>query len=182
MVRFSVVASLVLGLSIGACGCNSQKDYKTVDDIKKAPALPEHEHEHSAKGPHGGGIVELGEEEYHAEVVVDHDAESLVVYLLGKDAKTAEPVATADLSIALEGKDALTLKAAPQEKDGEGKASKFALVDHDLVHTLMDTGFLHGDLRITIGDKPYLGHIDYHLDGSSHEGHDHDEKKPESKN
>jgi hypothetical protein len=177
MVRFSVVASLMFGVAFFACGCNSQKDYKTSEAVKQAPALPEHEHEHSAKGPHGGGIVELGEEEYHAEVVVDHDSESLSVYLLGQDAKTAEPVAASELSIALEGKDALVLKATPQESDGEGKSSKFALVDHDLVHTLMDTGFLHGDLRITIGDKPYLGHIDYHLDGSSHEGHDHDEKK-----
>ena len=58
------------------------------------------------------------------------------------------------------------------------------LVDHDLVHTLMEAGFLHGDLRISIGDKPYIGHIDYHLDGSAHDEHGHDEhkegeKKPE---
>ena len=156
MVRFSLAACLAFGLTFGACGCTSQKDYKTVEAVKQAPPLPEHDHGHAAKGPHGGGIVELGEEEYHAEVVVDHDSESLAVYVLGKDP--------------------LTLKATPQADDGEGKASKFVIVDHDLVHVLMDTGFLHGDLRITIGDKPYLGHVDYHLDGSSHEGHDHDKK------
>ena len=176
MVRFSLAACLAFGLTFGACGCTSQKDYKTVEAVKQAPPLPEHDHGHAAKGPHGGGIVELGEEEYHAEVVVDHDSESLAVYVLGKDAKTAEPVAATEISIALEGKDPLTLKATPQADDGEGKASKFVIVDHDLVHVLMDTGFLHGDLRITIGDKPYLGHVDYHLDGSSHEGHDHDKK------
>jgi len=181
MVRFSWVVCLVCGLAFGVSGCNSQKDYKTVDAVKQAPALPEHDHEHAAKGPHGGGIVELGEEEYHAEVVVDHDSQSLIVYLLGKDAKTSEPVAATEVSIALEGKDALILKADPQKDDGEGKASKFALVDHDLVHALMDKGFMHGDLRISIGDKPYLGHIDYHMDGSSHEGHDHEVKKPGDK-
>ena len=105
----------------------------------------------------------------------------MIVYLLGKDAKTSEPVAATEVSIALEGKDALILKADPQKDDGEGKASKFALVDHDLVHALMDKGFMHGDLRISIGDKPYLGHIDYHMDGSSHEGHDHEVKKPGDK-
>ena len=167
MVRFSMVASLVL--LCGAFGCDKQSDYKTVGDVKKAPALPDHEH--GAKGPHGGGIVELGDEEYHAEVLVDHDSESVVVYVLGKDAKTAEAVAAADLSVALEGKEPLTLKAASQS----------VLVDHDLVHALMEAGFLHGDLRITIGDKPYIGHIDYHLDGSSHDEHGHDEHKDEKK-
>ncbi len=177
MVRFSMVASLVL--LCGAFGCDKQSDYKPVGDVKKAPALPDHSH--GAKGPHGGGIVELGDEEYHAEVLVDHDSESVIVYVLGKDAKTAEAVAAADLSIALEGKEPLTLKAASQSGDGEGKASKFSLVDHDLVHTLMDAGFLHGDLRITIADKPYIGHIDYHLDGSSHDEHGHDEHAHDEK-
>ena len=174
MVRCSLIFSLVFALMCGLSGCNSQSDYKTVDAVKKAPPLPDHEH--GEKGPHGGGIVELGEEEYHAEVVVDHDAESLVVYLLGKDAKTAEPVGATELTVAPEGKEVLTLKAAPLPGEAEGKASKFALVDHDLVHTLMDAGFLHGDLRVTIGDKPYLGHIDYHLGGTAHEGHDHGSK------
>ncbi len=177
MVRFSMVACLVL--LCGAFGCDKQSDYKTVETIKKAPALPDHEH--GAKGPHGGGIVELGDEEYHAEVLVDHDSESVIVYVLGKDAKTAEAVAAADLSVGLEGKEPLTLKAASQSGDGEGKASKFVLVDHDLVHTLMDAGFLHGDLRITIGDKPYIGHIDYHLDGSSHDEHGHEEHSHDEK-
>ena len=179
MVRFSMVASLVL--LCGAFGCDKQSDYKTVEAVKKAPALPDHDHGHGAKGPHGGGIVELGDEEYHAEVLVDHDSESVIVYVLGKDAKTAEAVAAADLSVALEGKEPLTLKAASQSGDAEGKASKFVLVDHDLVHTLMDAGFLHGDLRITIADKPYIGHIDYHLDGSSHDEHGHDEHKDDAK-
>lgn len=178
MVRISLAACLAIACTLSASGCNSKQDYKTVDAVKQASPLPDHDHGHghSTKGPHGGGIVELGEEEYHAEVVVDHDSESLIVYVLGKDAKTAEPVAATEITIAREGKDALTLKATPEASDGEGKASKFAIVDHDLVHAVMDEGFMHGDLRITIADKPYIGHIDYHLDGSSHEGHDHDKK------
>ncbi len=179
MVRFSMVASLVL--LCGAFGCDKKGDYKPVTEVKKAPALPDHDHGHGEKGPHGGGIVELGDEEYHAEVLVDHDSESVIVYVLGKDAKTAEAVAAADLSVALDGKEPLTLKAAAQTGDAEGKASKFVLVDHDLVHTLMEAGFLHGDLRITIADKPYIGHIDYHLDGSAHDEHGHDEHKDDEK-
>jgi hypothetical protein len=177
MIRFSLVTGLVFGLAFGVSGCNSQKDYKTADAIKQAPPLAEHGHDHghAEKGPHGGSLVELGDEEYHAEVVVDADADSLLVYLLGKDAKTAVPVAAPEVSVALAGKDPVTLKASAQPDDGEGKASKFTIVDRDFVHKIMDEGVMHGDLRITIEDKPYRGEIDYHLDGSAHEHHD--EKK-----
>ena len=186
MARFSFIASLAILMSCVGFGCNPQSDYKSVDAVKKAPPLPDHEHGHGAKGPHGGGLVELGAEEYHAEIVVDHDAESVAVYVLGKDAKTDELVAEKEITIALEGKTPLTLKAVPKPDAADGKTSKFELVDHDLVHELMDAGFLHGDLRITIAEKPYIGHIDYHLNGSSHDdhghdGHAHDEKKPAEK-
>ena len=88
------------------------------------------------------------------------------------DAKTAEPVAAPEITVTPAGKDALTLKAVPQKGDPEGKASKFELVSKDVVHELMETGSVHGELRITIGDKSYTGPIDYHLDD-----HEHDEKK-----
>jgi hypothetical protein len=178
MVRFSLIASLAAGVAFGAVGCNGSSEYKTVPEVKKASPLPDHEH--GAKGPHGGGIVELGDEEYHAEIVVDHDSHALSLFVLGKDAKTAELVAAKDVSITPNGKEALTLKAAPQKGDAEGKTSRFELVDNKLVHDLLDAGFLHGELRITIGDKPYLGHIDYHLDGSAHDEHEHDDKKDEA--
>ena len=170
---------MAVALTFVAIGCIGKTDYKPVAEVKKAAPLPDHEH--GEKGPHGGGIVELGDEEYHAEIVIDHDSHAVAVYVLGKDAKTAEQVAATEISVAPEGKTALTLKAAPQKTDGGGKSSKFEIVDHDTVHELMEAGFLHGELRITIKDKPYIGHIDYHLDGGSHDDHDHDEKKADDK-
>lgn len=175
MIRFNYIALLTLAIVGGAIGCGNAPDYKPVQEVKKGQPLPDHDH--GAKGPHGGGIVELGNEEYHAEIVVDHDSHVVAVYVLGKDAKTAEPVAATELTVKPEGKDALTLKAAPQTGDPEGKASKFELNNGDVVHELMEAGFIHGDLQITIADKPYSGHIDYHLDGSDHHDHDHDHKE-----
>ncbi len=177
MARFSLIVSVAIGVACGSIGCGKTSEYAPVNQLKKAEPVTEHDHEHGEKGPHGGGLVELGEEEYHAEIVVDHDSHAITLYVLGKDAKTPEPVVATEVTITPEGKDALTLKAAPQTGDAEGKTTKFELVDDALVHTLLDAGFLHGDLRITIGDKPYLGHIDYHLDGSDHD-HDHTEKQP----
>jgi hypothetical protein len=180
MIRINLVACLAIGVASGIVGCNNSSDYKTPAELKKAPpvASHNHDHDHGAKGPHGGGIIELGEEEYHAELVVDHDSHAVVLYVLGKDAKTAEAVTATEITITPEGKTALTLKAAPQAGDAEGKTSKFELINDEVVHELMDAGFVHGDLRITIADKPYVGHIDYHLDESDHHDHDHTEEKP----
>lgn len=180
MRRISLVAMLAMGLLGGAVGCDGAKsDYKKADDLKKAPAVHD-DHGHGEKGPHGGSIVELGEEEFHAEIVLDHDAHALRVFVLGKDAKTAEPTSATEVIVAIEGKDAVTLKAAPQEGDGEGKSSRFELVDEKLVDAILDAKFLHGDLRIAIGDKPYSGHIDMHLDDVQHE-HKDDMKKDAAK-
>lgn len=184
MRRISLVAMLAIGL-LGAVGCDGGKsDYKKADDLKKAPAVhDEHghdEHGHGEKGPHGGSIVELGEEEFHAEVVLDHDAHALRVFVLGKDAKTAAPTTATEITVAAEGKDAVTLKAAPQDGDGEGRSSRFELIDEKLVHDILDAKFLHGKLDIKIGDKPYSGHIDMHLDDVHHE-HKDEPKKDEAK-
>lgn len=180
MRRLTWVSMAALGLFGAVIGCDGGKsDYKKADDLKKAPALHD-EHEHGAKGPHGGSLVELGDEEFHAEVVLDHDAHALRVFVLGKDAKTASPTAATELSVHPEGKDPITLKAAPQEGDGDGKSSRFELIDEKLVHDILDAKFLHGDLKITIGDKPYSGHIDMHLDDVHHE-HKDEAKKEDGK-
>jgi hypothetical protein len=180
MVRFNLIVCLTLAVVCGTVGCPGSSDYKPVGAVKKASPLEthghDHDHGHAEKGPHGGGLIELGEEEYHAEIVVDHDAHAVSLFVLGKDAKTAEPIAAPEVKITPEGKTELVLKAVPQPGEPEGKASKFELVSDDVVHDLLHAGFLHGELRITIADKPYIGHIDYHMDGGDHD-HDHEEKK-----
>lgn len=177
MLRFKLITVLSVGIAC-ANGCGGTTDYKPVQEVKKSNPLPDHDH--GEKGPHGGGIVELGKEEYHAEILIDHDAHAIIVYVLGKDAKTAEPIAATEITVTPAGKDALTLKAAPQPGDPEGKASKFVFVSDEVVHELLEAGFVHGELKITIGDKPYTGDIDYHMPGSEHKDHDHDAKAPAS--
>ena len=179
MTRFNLFVSLAAAVALTSVGCDPKAGNKPVGDLKKAPASG-HDHEHGAKGPHGGGLIELGAEEYHAELVVDHASHSLIVYVLGKDAKTPELVTATEVTVTPEGKDAVTLKAAPQEGEADGKTSKFAVENEDLVHALEEAKFVHGDLRIVINEKNFVGHIDYHMDGSDHD-HDHDEKKPAAK-
>ena len=47
-------------------------------------------HAHPSEGPHHGTLVELGNEEFHAEVV--HDDKSVTVYVLDAGATKAVPI------------------------------------------------------------------------------------------
>ena len=49
------------------------------------------EHAHPSEGPHQGDLVELGNEEFHAEVV-HGEGGSVSVYILDSGAKAAVPV------------------------------------------------------------------------------------------
>ncbi len=177
-----------VGLLSGCTG--SGGDYKTAQQIKQAKqAAGQHvhdeHHEHGAAGPHGGAIVELGDEEYHAEVVVDGKTHTLQVYLLGPDAKTSAAVGAQEAAVTTEDNQTLTLKAVPQAGDAKDKASKFELADEGAVDALLKAGFLHGSLQLEINGKPFRGDIDAHFDGSSHDVHaadkgDEKEMPPES--
>jgi hypothetical protein len=175
---------MALGLAIGAMcwGCNGPGgDYKTAKQIQQEkqaagkPAHDDHDQDLGA-GPHGGAIVELGDDEYHAEIVIDAKSHALRAFLYGPDAKTAAAVAAAEIAIVTEDQKTLKLKAAPQDGDGEGKASKFELIDEASVGQVVSAGFLHGSLQIEVDGKPYRGDVDAHFDGGSHE--DHGEHQP----
>ena len=173
------VTCLAIGLTCAVVGCDKQAGYKPAEQAKKESPK---KHDHGTKGPHNGGLVELGDDEYHAEIVVEHDSHSIDIYILGKDAKTAVPVTQTEITLTPEGKEALTLKAAPQAGEGDGKSSKFHLEDDKIVHDIIEAGFLHGDLRVTVGETNFVGHVDHHLDGKEHDhDHDHPEKKAEEK-
>lgn len=172
--RFSSLALVGGGLLChGLVGCTGGGgDYKPAKDlpVSKAP----HAHEH-AQGPHGGELIELGNEEYHAELVLDAKTHALRIYLLGPDAKTAATTAAEQVTLNVEGGSPLVLKPAADQE--AGKAATFELVDEKAVHALADAGFIHGGLQVKIGDKAFSAPIDIHFDGDH--DHGHGEKKPE---
>jgi hypothetical protein len=166
---------MVAGAACGVIGCKpSSTEYKPAAQL---PAHDEHGHAHggSAEGPHHGSLVELGKEEFHAEIVVDGNAHSLKLYLLGPDAKTAASTPATEATIAVEGGPTLTLKAV--EGQPEGMNTVFEVVDEKAVHDIAEAEFIHGELKITVGEKPFAAHVDAHF----HADHDHDhgEKKAE---
>ncbi len=164
--RFAAVSVLSAMLA----GCGNGGNYKPVKELPQA-AHDEHGHNHDehAHGPHGGELVELGKEEFHAELIVDDKTQTVKVYLLGPDAKTAATTDATELSVVPEGaKAAWVLK--PAEGQPEGKASEFVLADEKAVHELLDAGFIHGELKVKIGGTPYNAHLDVHFHGEA----DHD--------
>ena len=125
------------------------------------------EHDHSAEGPHGGHMIVLGEEEYHAELAHDEAAHTVTVYLLDSTGK--KPVASEQGAIRLQ-----------VFKDGEfadyslaatGDDGAFSTADEQLCDLLLHAEAVKGRLHATIAGKEYVGTIEH--TAHDHEGHDH---------
>jgi len=85
------LAASVIGLSVFLAGCQSNEaSYRPISKGVRVKAAPS-AHEHGDAGPHGGHLVELGEEEYHAEVVLDVKSKAVSVYILSSDPQKAAP-------------------------------------------------------------------------------------------
>jgi hypothetical protein len=178
---------LALGVSLITVGCGpNQSEYKDARELKAAKADSHNNeshdggHTHYGAGPHGGSLIELGGDDYHAELVLDHDAHAIRIFLLKSDAKTPLLTKSPEATLTLDKDQKLSLKAKPLEGEIDGQSSRFELVDDDFVHKLLDSGFLHGDLSIQIGEKPFQSHLDIHFEhGDSKPDHKHDDdQKP----
>jgi hypothetical protein len=130
-------------------------------------------HDHPSHGPHDGDLVELGSEEFHAEVVHNHDAGSVTIYILDSAAKKAVAIEAKQVVVNLkhEGKgEQFTLAASPDAGEAEGASSRFVSTYKEFAEELDHN---HGDatLVVTIKGKQYRGKISHDHEG--HEGHDH---------
>ena len=175
-------ATVLIGLS--GCGGQPGGDYRTFDAKTDTSHDAEHghvhEHDHGdGHGPHEGDLIELGNEEYHAEAVFDEDKHKVVIYLLGSDAKSAVPIDAKELILELPGKDAPvthTLAATPQDGDGEGKSSRFEITSDELIEAYHHDPKIVGKFKVTIGGKEFEGKLTHSHD-HDHGDHKHDEAK-----
>ena len=160
-------AAVMLGLS-GLAGCGDDKgDYRTFNKAKDTAHDAEHGHAHThdhghEHGPHEGDLIELGEEEFHAEVLFDEKDNKVILYLLGPDAKAAVAIEAKELSLEMPGKDGPVthaLAAAPQDGDGEGKSSRFEIKSEDLIEAFHHDPKTVGKFKVTLGGKEFTGEI-----------------------
>jgi hypothetical protein len=166
---WSCVGLVAVAMLLPGSRMVSAEDKKT--DSK--PTTKKEEHHHADKGPHGGALIELGEEEYHGEIVMEDKTHSVIIYLLGSNAKDPVAVEAPEVFINLKhGSKPLQfkLKASPTKTDPKGKASRFVLKDHDLMHDLGHDN-AQARLRVKIAGKSYSGEIeatDHHHDHAEH--------------
>jgi len=137
----------------------------------------EHGHDqggHPEEGPHHGSLIELGNEEYHAELVHDDASGTVTIYLLDSSAKLSVPIDATSVFVNLShdgNAEQFELVASPQSADLSGKSSRFVSTDAELAEDLDHEG-AEAKLVVTIGGKQYRGTIEH--DHEHDEDHDHD--------
>ncbi len=170
-ILISHVLAPLLACGLLGCGGNDDlREFSESDDVENT--APEHGHGHDHDlGPHKGHLVELGDEEYHAEVTFQADSRTIGIYLLGPDAETPAVTKATELTLRLtlgeETKD-LTLTAASQ--DGS-EASYFEISGDAIPEAVHDIEEVQGELVIDIDGTSYRGKIVH--DHGDH-GHTHD--------
>ena len=90
------------------------------------PAAKADAHEHAEVGPHKGALIELGEEEYHAEFVLDEKTHTVSIYLMDGAVKNYVAIPAKEITVTLkhDGKpESFKLKAKPQKTDPAGMSS-----------------------------------------------------------
>jgi hypothetical protein len=171
----NITSAALLALALAA-GCSETPQATTSG---KSPAKKSeeghdhHEHAHASTGPHGGPVIELGKEDYHAELVHDEAVGTVTIYILDHEAKAAVAIDAKELRINLkhDGKgEQFKLAASPQEGDEAEKSSRFVSEDKHLGEDLDGEG-TEARLVVEIDGKSYTGKIEHKHD------HDHDHEE-----
>jgi hypothetical protein len=176
MLKYSL--RTILSLTVATLlGCGNQPAAPTGEGlIDTSPpatvdALAGHDHAHPSHGPHEGELVELGNEEYHAELI--HNDKSVTIYILDSAAKSPVPIESKELTVNLkhDGKpEQFKLTASPEAGDPTGKSSKFTSTDAELAGHLDEEG-ADAKLVLEIKGKSYRGSLAH--DHDHEHGHEH---------
>ena len=107
-------------------------------------------------------MLELGEEDYHAEWRFNNDSGKVTVYLLDAEAKKAVTTTATAISVQVTNGDDVVndyeLPAINQSDEDPPTTSEFELVDTVMLELLKGVGHgINATLKVTIGDKEYSG-------------------------
>jgi len=178
---YVLCAALAIG-SFCLTGCSNEPKIVTPEVPTDTEGKHVHDHGHGHHGPHDGHIIELGNEEYHAELVHDDAAHKVTVYILDGGLENAVPIEAESITINLKVDGApkqFTLAAAPLDGEADGKSSRFEIENEELLHELEEEGS-EPELAFSFGDQSFRGAIEMghdhdhdHGDGHDHDDHDH---------
>jgi hypothetical protein len=137
--------------------------------MDEMPPMLEDAHGHPEHGPHGGELVELGKEDFHAEFV--HGEGGISIYVLDGSATKLVAIPSEKLVVSLkhDGQVAsFDLAANPEASDAASQTARFTSTDAKFDEWL-DAG-AKGAVVIQIEGKSYTGKIAHDHD---HLGHNH---------
>jgi hypothetical protein len=162
-------AICVTVLAVSLVGCTSETKTPGPETAAPPPTVNSHAGQaHPTEGPHHGDLIELGNEEYHAEVL--HDKQSVTIYILDGAASNQVPSEATEITINTthDGRpEQFILAALPDVNDPPGKSSRFVSNDEELAGHIDEHG-AEPRLVLTINGKSYRGTIQH-----DHAGHDH---------
>lgn len=159
---------LVAATLLGFAGCSGNQSTTTPES---SSAVDEYHH-HEA--PHDGHIVELGSEDYHAELTHDDETHAVGIYILDSEAKNLVPIdaSTVTINVAVDNQPAqYSLAAVRQMDDPADRSSYFELVSEALCDS-WDAPGATARLNVVIDGKPYTGQIE--VDEHDHGDHAHE--------
>lgn len=163
-----VIASLLL--------LPTARVFSAVDEHDHTPAAQHagaEGHEHPTAGPHGGALIELGKEEYHAELNLDEKRNQVTIVVLDSAGKQLVPVDAPHVLVNVKGGDKprqyRLLPVYPKGQD-RGPATMFALVSPELM-TDLHTPAVTAKMTIKIGKKSYAAALQH--EHQEHAGHNH---------
>lgn len=165
--KLAPVSSVVLGCSLLLPGC--QPPSTSPNGSSTQVDTHDHDHDHPHHGPNGGDLIELGNEEYHAEFLHD-DTGLLTIILLDSSAKTPVTIAAGEIVLNVKAAESAqyNLTANPAEGEQAGQSSRFQRTDAELAK-LLDQAGTEATLVVTIAGKQYRGKLNH-----QHGAHDHD--------
>ena len=177
LLRRSFELALTAAFALVLAGCtDGNSEFTEVNHDESEVAHDDHSgHGHGHHGPNGGEIVEVCNEEFHAEVVVDEGTHRIDVFVLGSDAKTAKPIDASEISLSFKHGDEVEdfkLTAAAIDGEPEGQSSKFTLTSEELFEELHE----HSEgatLSFTAGGESLSGTVTHTHDHGDDHGDDH---------
>ena len=120
-----------------------------------------HVHAQAIKAPHGGEVLELDTDEYHAELRLNEKTHLITIYVLDGKAKQEVPISAPYLVVNVSSGDGTTeFRLVPiyREAKREGPTPFFAIKSDSLMK-LLHTAGVNPQLTINMGEKVCVAQI-----------------------
>jgi hypothetical protein len=166
IISTSLCLIALIAASVSLTGCDSHSTDNRAESQKCEAGCTSHDHGASqdpTEGPHGGDLIELGNEEYHAELLIDEKTKTVTIHLLDSPAEKPVAIESPEITLQLlrEGKFVKYSLKAVETKDvsKKGTASEFKIVGGGLSDAICQDKKTQGRLQLTINGKPYTGTV-----------------------